>query len=42
MHEGRVGELVGSITKLSTLYKDLTTLVVAQGTVLDRIEYNIT
>ena len=42
MHEGRIGELVGNITKLSNLYKDLNTLVVSQGTVIDRIDYNLT
>ena len=39
--QGKVGELVGSITKLSALYKDLSNLVVAQGTVIDRIDYNL-
>lgn len=38
---GKVGELAKSITKLSMLYKELSGLVVAQGTVIDRIDYNL-
>lgn len=40
-HEGRVGELVGNISKLSVLYKQLNNLVVSQGTIIDRIDYNL-
>jgi syntaxin 16 len=39
--KGRIGELVGSISRLSALYKELGHLVVAQGTVIDRIDYNL-
>jgi len=38
---GQIGQLVGSITRLSTLYKELNQLVVVQGTVIDRIDYNL-
>lgn len=38
---GKVGELAQSISKLSMLYKELSSLVVAQGTVIDRIDYNL-
>lgn len=37
----QVGELVGSITRLTTLYKELGQLVVAQGSVIDRIDFNL-
>ena len=36
-----VQNLAKSITELATLFKDLSVLVVEQGTVLDRIDYNI-
>jgi syntaxin 16 len=36
-----VQNLAKSIAELSTLFKDLNMLVVEQGTVLDRIDYNI-
>ena len=42
LHDGRVGELVGNISKLSNLYKELGNLVVAQGTTIDRIDNNLT
>lgn len=37
----KVSELVGSISRLSALYKELNQMVVAQGTVIDRIDYNL-
>ena len=37
----KIGELVGSISRLSALYKELGQLVVAQLTVIDRIDYNL-
>ena len=37
-----VTQLANSITELAVLFKDLSVLVVEQGTVLDRIDYNIT
>ena len=39
--KGKIGELVGSISRLSALYKELGRLVVAQGTIIDRIDYNL-
>ena len=39
--KGKISELVGSISRLSALYKELGQLVVAQGTVIDRIDYNL-
>ena len=39
--QGKIGELVGSITRLSALYKELNQLVVAQGSLIDRIDSNI-
>ena len=36
-----VQQLAQSITELSVLFKDLNALVVEQGTVLDRIDFNI-
>lgn len=38
---GEVQNLAKSITELAVLFKDLSALVVEQGTVLDRIDYNI-
>jgi len=36
-----IEQLTKSINDLAVLFKDLSVLVVEQGTVLDRIDYNI-
>ncbi len=36
-----ISTLVNSISELATIYKDMQTLVSHQGTILDRIDYNI-
>jgi len=36
-----IKDIVKSITELSSIFKDLSILVIEQGTVLDRIDYNI-
>lgn len=37
----QIDELVKSINKLSTIYKDLNALVIEQGSLVDRIDVNI-
>lgn len=36
-----IKEIVKSITELAAIFKDLSVLVIEQGTILDRIDYNI-
>ena len=36
-----INELVHNITELSEIFKDLSDMIVLQGTILDRIDYNI-
>jgi len=36
-----IKQIVKSITELATIFKELSTLVIEQGTILDSIEYNI-
>ena len=36
-----IEELTKSINDLAVLFKDLSVLVIEQGTILDRIDYNI-
>ncbi len=37
----KITELVHSINKLSTIYKELNNLVIEQGSLVDRIDVNI-
>lgn len=41
MRSSDIGRLVGQINDLAVIFKELSILVVEQGTVLDRIDYNI-
>ncbi len=36
-----IKQIVKSITELAAIFKELSTLVIEQGTILDSIEYNI-
>lgn len=36
-----IKQIVKSITELASIFKDLNSLVIEQGTILDSIEYNI-
>ena len=36
-----ISELTDSINSLAVLFKDLSVLVIEQGTILDRIDYNL-
>jgi len=39
--DGEINNLLNSINELSTIFKDLQSLVFEQGTILDRIDFNI-
>lgn len=36
-----ISQIAASIAQLADLFKDLSTLVIDQGTILDSVEYNI-
>ena len=40
-HRTQINELVHSINKLSSIYKELNEFVIMQGSIIDRIDVNI-
>lgn len=41
MKNDKIDQLVRSINKLTTIYKELNNLVIEQGSIIDRIDVNI-